>query len=46
MLKYKIVNNNKCKIYEEVETSRHLLWECKEARTIWELFNKFVTQID
>ena len=46
MFKYKMVNSNKCKRCGGVETYKHLLWECKEAKNIWELFNKFVTNIN
>jgi hypothetical protein len=37
MLKYKMVSNNKCKRCEEVETYKHLIWECGEAKKIWQL---------
>jgi hypothetical protein len=33
------VNNNKCIRCAEVETYKHLLWECREVKKIWELFN-------
>jgi hypothetical protein len=47
MSKYKIVNNNKCKRCEDVETYKHLLWECREAKKIWMAFNEFVvTHLD
>ena len=39
MFKYKMVNNNKCIRCAEVETYKHLLWECREVKKIWELFN-------
>jgi hypothetical protein len=41
MLKY--VKNNTCKRCEEVETYKHLIWECGEAKKIWQLFNRFAT---
>jgi hypothetical protein len=43
MFKYKMVNNNKCIRCAEVETYQHLLWECREVRKIWELFNASLT---
>jgi hypothetical protein len=46
MFKYKMVNSNKCKRCGDVETYKHLLWECREAKNIWELFNEFVTNIN
>ena len=41
-----MVNNNKCKRCGEVETYRHLLWDCREAKNIWQLFNEFVTNLN
>ena len=46
MFKYKMVENNKCKRCGEVETYRHLLWECREAKTIWNAFNEVISNID
>jgi hypothetical protein len=46
MYKYKMVNNNKCKRCEEVETYKHLIWECREAQKIWKAFNEFVVHLD
>jgi hypothetical protein len=43
MFKYKMVNNNKCKRCEEVETYKHLIWECRDAKKIWQLFHEFAT---
>ena len=42
MFKYKMVNNNKCKRCGEIETYRHLLWECRESRVIWKAYNYFL----
>ncbi len=41
MFKYKMVNNNKCKRCGNVETYKHLMWDCREAKKIWEGFNEF-----
>ena len=41
-----MVNNNKCKRCAEVETYKHLLWECREVQKIWKLFNEFTSHID
>jgi hypothetical protein len=38
-----VVDNNKCKRCGEVETYRHLLWECREAEGIWKAYNEFAT---
>ena len=36
-----MISNNKCQRCEEVETYKHLIWECGEAKKIWQLFNEF-----
>ena len=41
MFKYKMVDNNKCMRCAEVETYKHLLWECGEVQKIWKIFNEF-----
>ena len=42
MLKYKMVNDNRCKRCGEVETYRHLLWECREAGRIWRVYSEYM----
>jgi ribosomal protein L32 len=46
MLKYKMVNDNKCKRCGEVENFKHLMWDCGEARKIWMAFNEYATRIN
>jgi hypothetical protein len=29
-----------------VEKWRHLLWECREAKKVWQAFNEFMTYIN
>ncbi len=41
-----MVNNNKCKRCDKVETYKHLIWECREAKKIWQLFNEFATSVN
>ena len=41
-----MVNCDKCNRCVEVETYKHLLWECGEARKIWMAFNDFATSIN
>ena len=43
MFKYGMVNSDKCNRCVEVETYKHLLWECGEARKIWMAYNDFTT---
>ena len=33
------LNNNRCERSDEIESTKHLLWGCVEARNIWNLFN-------
>jgi hypothetical protein len=42
MFKYRMVTDNKCKRCGEVETFRHLLWECGEVKEIWNAYNGFI----
>ena len=39
MCRFGMINNNLCERCQQVESTRHLLWECVESRNIWELFN-------
>ena len=39
MCRFGMINNNLCERCQQVESTRHLLWECVESRSIWELFN-------
>ena len=39
MCRYRMINNNTCERCQQVESTRHLLWECVESRNIWDLFN-------
>ena len=36
-----MVNNDRCERCGEVETYKHLMWECGEVRKIWMAFNEF-----
>ena len=39
MCRFGMINNNTCERCQQVESTRHLLWECVESRNIWDLFN-------
>jgi hypothetical protein len=39
-----MVTNNKCERCEEIETYKHLLWECRESKRIWQHFNEFAVK--
>ena len=42
MCRFGMINNNICERCQQIETTRHLLWECVESRNIWELFNIWI----
>jgi hypothetical protein len=44
MKKYKMCESDKCNRCGEVETLRHMMWECTEAKKIWNLFNQIIVE--
>ncbi len=44
MKRFKMVESDKCNRCDEVESSKHLLWECIESRRIWNLYNKVIKE--
>jgi hypothetical protein len=45
MKKFKMSENDKCPRCDNVETTKHLLWECSESENIWKIYNNMLTQI-
>jgi hypothetical protein len=45
MHKYKMIDSDKCLRCGEVETTKHLLWECQHASHIWSLYNEYMIKI-
>ena len=45
MLRYKMTNSDKCPRCGEVESTKHLLWDCSHVKHIWSLFNILLTSI-
>ena len=43
MYRFGMINNNICERCQQIESTRHLLWECVESRNIWVLFNRWTT---
>jgi hypothetical protein len=41
-----MATDNRCKRCQEIETYKHLIWECGETKKIWMIFNEFVTQLN
>jgi hypothetical protein len=42
MFRFGMADNNICERCNGIETTRHLLWECGEARNMWEIFNNWL----
>jgi hypothetical protein len=45
MYRFKMTSDNKCHRCEEVETTKHLLWECQDSRLIWDKLNEILNVI-
>jgi exonuclease III len=45
MKKYKMTNSDKCPRCDEVETTKHMLWECAHVQNIWRLFNELMSKM-
>ena len=44
MCRFGMTNNNTCERCQQVESTRHLLWDCVESRNIWDLFNLWIVR--
>jgi hypothetical protein len=42
MFKFNMTNNDKCPRCNQIETTRHMLWECRDAGNIWRLLNEIM----
>jgi hypothetical protein len=42
MKKYGMVNDDVCQRCGEVETMKHQIWECTQAKNIWQLYNELM----
>jgi hypothetical protein len=45
MKRYKMTTTDKCPRCEEVETTKHLLWECNHVLNIWRIYNNFFKKL-
>jgi hypothetical protein len=45
MFRFKMIDNEICDRCGQTETFRHLLWECKESKKIWQSYNAFLEQL-
>ena len=42
MLRFRMSCTDDCERCGEVETYRHLFWECRESRRVWRSFNEYI----
>ena len=42
MYRFGMINNDTCERCQQIESSRHLLWDCIESKNIWDLFNIWI----
>jgi hypothetical protein len=42
MFRYRMTESANCPRCGETETSRHMLWGCRESRNIWKIFNEIL----
>jgi hypothetical protein len=42
MFKYKMIDNDRCTRCGQVETVKHLLYECEHSKRIWNLYNEIL----
>ena len=45
MFKYKMTNSDKCPRCGQIETIRHLLWDCTQVKQIWNIYNTFMIKL-
>jgi exonuclease III len=46
MKKFNMTDSERCTRCENIENSKHLLWECFHVQNIWRLYNSMLTQIN
>jgi hypothetical protein len=44
VFKFKMTDTPQCQRCIEIETTKHLLWECAESQKIWNLYNAILTR--
>jgi exonuclease III len=45
MKKYKMVDTDKCSRCGQMETLKHLLWDCNDSYNIWNIFNNTLSKL-
>ena len=46
MFKFKMVDNDKCDICGEIESIRHVIWECNRAERVWMMVRSLLTYMN
>jgi exonuclease III len=46
MKKYKMTMTDKCPRCDNIEDTRHLLWECSHVKNIWKIYNNLVQKLN
>ena len=45
MLRFRMSRSDECERCSEVETYKHLFWECRESRKVWRASNEYMGSI-
>ena len=46
MLRFRMSRDDECSRCGEVETYKHLFWECRESKRVWNAFNDYMSSIN
>jgi exonuclease III len=46
MKKYKMTATDKCPRCDNIEDTRHLLWDCAHVKNIWKIYNRLVQKLN
>ena len=46
ILRFRMSRDDECERCGEVETYRHLFWECRESRSVWRSYNEYVEELN
>ena len=46
MFRFRMSRDDECEWCGEVETYKHLFWECRESRRVWRSYNEYVEELN
>ena len=46
MFRFRMSRDDECERCGEVETYRHLFWECRESRRVWRSYNEYAVELN